>query len=295
MKKLLIVLLLYCTTGNAQIVRTADFETGNIYQGFFGPYQLCLDVNPLAGYISDSFARNGTHSVRLETNTDQLYCGSSYRAMLNVTNDVSWYNFYQPRIAFSTYLPSYFQFDNSQFRNELYFQIHIKTKRAVGNPVVALWLVNDQWYFRHTYDTVDYMQNKDVIQITPVGTAVKGIHDDWVFLADFTIDNPAGFIKLYRNGVLVVDKHGSNFNKENGVIQEEPYFGLGPYKFGWKHPAVSPSYTTNPFIRSRVIFADYIRFGSPSATYADFQSTMPTPPAPAPTQTLTGPFIFLNY
>lgn len=288
MKKICILLtgiLLTLESFSQVIVKQAGFESGTVLQGIFGQFQLCLSDNPGAGYISDSFAREGTKSLRLETKTTDSLCGLSYRAAVYVPFDASWYNSYQTRVAFSTYIPSWLPNDNSSYKNELWMQMQIKPKVSFGNPVLGLWLVNGVWRLRHSFDTLAFGTRTLPYKDYSIGAMNKGVWEDWVLLANFTINDPSGYIKLYKNGVLVIDIKGSNFNNEDGVIQEQPYFSLGPYKFGWPHPATAVTGVTK-----RVGFFDRILFGSPAATYSDFAPVVPPVIPPIPDTKIKVPY-----
>ncbi len=236
----------------AQVPVTYGWETGDVLQQRFSAASLCT---PWAATISDSVARKGRHSVRFELNATDTNCGYSKRAELVLTStktkDITWY-------AWSEYLPADYAYDTY---NELHFQLHHQGKG--GPPLIGLWVTKDHWKLVHTFDTLDVTRPKPTIRQYDLGEVVKGKWVDWVLYAKFTLDGN-GTIRLWRNGVLLVDLPGSNFNCEDGLAQKNPYLKFGIYKWPW-HDYPGPF---NP--SKRVVYFDEVKTGPEGLTVDDF-------------------------
>ena len=251
-----------------RILANANFETGGISQGIFLNFQYCPLLNPNSAEINDSFQIGGNKALKVLVTTSQQYCADAYRSMVYIPGSDSWVDFYTTRIGFTTYSPPW---QGNDIANELIFQMHIPA--STGNPVIAFWLSNGLWRMNHTYDTINWNDGGYTQKFHDMGYITNGVKDRWVVMADFKID-PTGFIKIWRNGVLVVDLKGANYNKMGtGLIMAEPYFSAGMYKIGWTKPA-----GPRP-IPERTMYLDDILIGAPNATYDDLKGDV-APPTP---------------
>lgn len=254
MKQVISLLLTFMVfSAPAQMVLQAGWETDDVYQQIFSKGSICT---PHGAVISDSFARKGKSSVRFELRSSDTICGYSKRAELSLPaadslQDIAWY-------AWSEYLPVDYAFDK---HNELHFQLHHSSK--YGPPLIGLWLTADRWKLVHTFDTVEISSRKPSIQQIDLGPVQKGAWTDWVLYTRFKLDT-GGVIKLWRNGELLVDMSGPNFNREKGKPQKQPYLKFGLYKWPWKdYPG--------PFIPgSRVVYFDEVKAGKEGMCLDDF-------------------------
>jgi hypothetical protein len=238
----------------AQMVVKTGWEKGDVLQKVYSQGSLCT---PWAAVISDSFARKGKHSVRFELNATDTNCGYSKRAELTIpsspaTQDIVWY-------AWSEYLPEDYAYDTY---NELHFQLH-HTSHS-GPPLLGLWITKDRWKLVHTFDTADINNKKHSIKQYDLGPVTKGKWIDWVLYTNLKLDS-TGNIKLWRNGALLLDITGANFNREDGKPQKNPYLKFGIYKWPW-HDYPGPF---NP--AKRVVYFDEVKTGREGLTIEDFR------------------------
>lgn len=256
MKKIINLLLLFIVTvlsSKAQIAVYAGWEEGDVFQNIFWKGSICTAYG---ASISDSFARKGTKSVRFELRATDTICGASKRAELYIpcsdsSQDIVWY-------AWSEYMPDNYAYDS---HNELHFQLHDPTK--FGPPLLGLWVTADRWKLVHTFDTADVEKRKPSIKQYDLGPVTKGVWVDWVLYANFKLDEN-GKIKLWRNGELLLDMAGANFNREKGQPQKQPYVKFGIYKWPWKD-------YTGPFNPDRrVLYFDEFKTGKEGSTLDDF-------------------------
>lgn len=121
-----------------------------------------------------------------------------------------------------------------------------------------------------------------VVPITTGGPVVKGKWEDWILERTWT--NP-GYIKLYRNKVLVYSKTGDM--RTNGA----PFARLqhGIYKWAWQNANNQGEGPYNPPADDKpiIMYIDQTKMGSPSAKLEDFYvdggGGTPVPPDPQPT------------
>ncbi|MEN9569436.1 MAG: hypothetical protein RL172_667 [Bacteroidota bacterium] len=238
----------------AQIVADAGWEKGDLYQNVFSPFSVCT---PHGATISNEHARKGKHAVRFELRATDTICGYSKRSELYIhtsaSQELRWY-------AWSEYIPADYQTDKL---NEVHFQLH-HTSAAGGPPVIGLWLSADKWKLVQTFDTINVFNKNRIIKQHELGPVAKGRWTDWVLYTNFSLDQK-GRIKLWKNGKLVLDIKGANFNRENGVVQKNPYMKFGIYKWQWLS-------TPGPFNPAkRVVFFDEIKVGKEGCTLQEMQ------------------------
>ncbi len=112
------------------------------------------------------------------------------------------------------------------------------------------------------------------------GAVVKDKWEDWVLYRNFTSNAYTGFVKLYKNGQLIVDFVGGNW-KDDNKHSREPYMQMGLYKWAFRD-----GWSPKPDVSEVTMFMDEIRFGTEQASLDDFLLTSQNPaPAPSPTPT----------
>lgn len=244
------------------ILLKADWEQGDMLQGIFAPYSLCNQPND--GKISTDFARIGTKSMRFELNNSDKVCGGSKRAELYVqgskpvTAQLKWF-------AWSNYLPAGYSKDSNA---ECHFQIHSKDSPTAGSPLFELSLQNDGWYVQQSYNLLG--TGKATSRLKQIGLADKGKWNDWVLQFEPKVDT-TGIMRLWRNGKLVYEYLGANFNNvidatTGKLIPEGPgYPKFGIYKWPWAKQANWNKVT------KRVTYIDMVRMGDVNCTLADFK------------------------
>ena len=167
----------------------------------------------------------------------------------------------------STYLPKNFTIDNQP---EIIFQFH--SVPDVGepwlSPNVGMEILDNHYELGILWDS-HYISSKDKSKLDgqlnyPFGnvTADMGKWTDWVVNVkwDYSKDGD-GFLKIWKDGVLILDRKGPNcFNDAVG-----PFLRFGIYKWPWKHTELDrPSNTTN-----RVMYHDEFKIGNSKASYQE--------------------------
>ena len=179
-------------------------------------------------------------------------------------------------IGWSIYLPADFVCDGCEKPNsnwQIHGQIHGmpdrgKNKRPgkpneeLRNPHLFLEIRESNWYFHIVSDadpvTIKKNYDRNVKYDMGSWSDDAGKWTDWVlnFKLDYTKKGEnGGFVKLYKNGSLVVNDTGGNcFNDLRG-----PYFTFGTYKFGWGKGL--------PDTNTRTVYFDEIRIGDNNSNF----------------------------
>jgi len=250
---LAILLLLIFFSADSQVTRYAGWETGDVFQGMFYPYKICT---PYGATISDSFARVGTHSVRIECRADQADCGGNKRSQLfypkgPMDSTTEWW-------AVSIYVPVDYAFDSLSESH-----MNLTNPAGPGSGIGSVWIKADKWFCAGSYDTVNRVIGANIVSYyQEIGPVAKGVWTDWVINAHWAF-NGNGFIKYYKDGKLVYNITGTIANRDsNGGIQY-PYGSFGTYKWPWHKPG-----NYNPSVR--VLYFDEYRTGGVHSTLSDF-------------------------
>ena len=267
----------------SSILVNVGWESGTILQNLFAPYSLC--TRAYAGAISDSFAREGTHSARFELRDTDETCGASKRSELYIqqsnvaiSSRLQWY-------AFSEYIPAWMPDDKIA---EVHWQIH--HAGSAGSPLVTIWIQNGRYILVQSYSPTALAKQTQRIQ--DLGPVIKGQWVDWVIYYKYRLD-PSGQLSVWQNGTQVANVPGVNFNAVRSTVdtsllvpEAHPYEKFGIYKSPWSHlcPCI-PNKT--------VVYIDRVMGGDSTAVLADFLPTVPPVPAPTPdtTKKFNGPFI----
>lgn len=283
MRKLIVIaatlLLLPFIAGRppGSILISTGWETGTgIADGVYPLASLCGSVTGAA--VSDSFAREGTHSARFELNATDPDCAGNKRIELYLQQSnalskvIQWY-------AYSEYIPAWLPYNPLCV---IHFQIH--HAGSIGSPPVAIWNEGGRWTLQQYYDPTN--SGKQISKSTDLGPVVKGQWIDWVIYYKWRLD-PTGQISVWKNGVQVANVPGVNFNMvAGGVPEANPYLKFGIYGWPWR--------TGGPYTPSKdVVYIDRYMMGDSTATLADFTpAAPPTPLPPALDSTVVkGPWI----
>ncbi len=223
---------------------------------------------------SDSFKRAGSYSARFQL--DKPYSPyDQYRQHAGaelIWNDACNYQTLDMRwIALSLYIPKWsYQYPEGA-PESIGFNIHDKplpcgTNSKWTNPM-RIGIINNRWICVISYDKGDVQANS--------GSTIKSIEydlgpvdtdkwTDWAVNRNWTTaDN--GFVKVYKNGQLVVNYTGPNWY--GGNFSKVPYIKVGIYKWPWL-----ASWNTswgNTIAKRRVVYVDEFKIGNSTATLAD--------------------------
>lgn len=168
--------------------------------------------------------------------------------------------------GFSVYIPTDFVIDSDP---EMFAQFH--GTPDVGEswrwPFAGLEIVENHYELRLRWDahfiTKDAKFDGEEYYSFGNVTSDKGKWTDWVFNVHWDYNKEGkGFMKIWKDGVLVFDHKGPNcFNDAVG-----PFLRFGLYRYTWKDsdPVKRPSNITN-----RVIYHDEYRIGNAQATYEE--------------------------
>ena len=206
---------------------------------------------------SDSIAREGKYSLRLELNlTDDIVAGSK-RVELRTANEKKanverWYKF-------STYFPQDYALDAIP---EIIAQWHENPDFDLGekwrSPPIALEIIKGKWQVRVLSASEKVNTNKTLSSNNSfdIEDFKAGTWHDWIFHIHFSFEED-GLIQVWHNGKLVVDHAGPNYYND----KKGPYFKIGLYKWGWKAKNVRSA------VARRVLYIDDVKIGGENMTY----------------------------
>lgn len=250
------------------IVFQDDFEGATPYAGWDGKEGCC------SYSLTTSFdgGRIGKKSLRVELRKSDPDVGGSKRAELTDNSypippetDHRWW-------AFSNYLPSSFGRDSV---HEILAQWHDRaTSTSVSNnPPLSLQIYKGNWIIELRYDSVDINYDKGAnikLKTFNLGPWQQGVWNDWVFNYNYSY-NDDGYLKVWKNGKLVLDYKGKNFYKGS----YDPFFKVGLYRWVWS--SSWPSYLEQSVYTSRVYYVDNVKIGNKKAILQDFLIPDPKP------------------
>lgn len=256
-----------------------DFEGSSIYSGWDAKEACCS----YSLTNSTNFKRTGKKSLRVELRKSDSEVGGSKRTELTdnsypvppETNRRWW--------AFSNYLPSDFGRDSV---HEILAQWHDrpKTSSVSLSPPLSLQIYKGNWIIELRYDSVDVNSDKGAnikLKTFVLGPWQKGVWNDWVFNYNYSYNND-GYLKVWKNGVLVLDYKGKNYY--NGSY--DPFFKIGMYRWVWS--SSWPSNLEKSVYSTRVYYVDNVKVGNKNAVLQDFLIPNPVP-------TNVSPIAYLRY
>ncbi|MEP0357613.1 polysaccharide lyase [Paraglaciecola sp.] len=200
--------------------------------------------------ITEDLAFSGAKSLKIQLDLDSSPV--SYRTEVQQAGFANFKDVY--RYAFKIYLPDSYVADSVW---ELVAQWHAYPDFEIGetwrNPPLALATTNGEWTISNAWDAKR--------NTFATGNRVYDGQEKWV-LGDYETDvwtawlfevkwshTDDGYIKVWKNGELVVSKSGPNtFNDKVGT-----YFKAGIYK-GWRNKNTIPKNG----VRSRTLYFDDI-------------------------------------
>lgn len=233
---------------------TEDFETGQFssYWRFSGN----------APQVDSSRARSGRFSMKtvLDRDTSTIAHRTEVAGPEAELHHEYWY-------GFSIFLPETYLQDKIW---EVVAQWHGQPDFDIGEdwrlPVLSLRTERGIWRLFNTWDKkrntfVDGIPVYGETEIIELGAYETGVWTDWVIHVRWSY-SPFGFLRVWKNGELVVEKIGPNcYNDEKG-----PYFKMGLYK-GWADPNVECD-----AVCRRVLYHDAFRMAGNAGS---FEMVMP--------------------
>ncbi|MGF7075528.1 polysaccharide lyase [Mucilaginibacter sp. R-33] len=159
-------------------------------------------------------------------------------------------------VGFSEYIPNDWEND-LKGNQDVIWQFHGAVNGpGGGSPPLAAYVEGDS--LRVVLRTGDVPSAYGKSNYLARFSVPKGEWSDWVIKVNFDYEN--GSVKIWRNGKVLVDYHGSTMYKWiNQVNEKGPYLKLGIYKPGW---AELPTVATK-----RVIYLDAITVAGSNGSY----------------------------
>lgn len=237
----------------APLLFSSGMESGSLVSG------QGWRVSGNAPTVTTAVAREGKYALRSYLNRarSEISYRTEVRAMAPMPElgQEYWY-------GFSIYVPAPFVPDNVW---ELVAQWHSvpdpEDDQSGLNPPIGLSFDGDNYKFVNRYSTASTTtQDNRVIGIsTSLGPVEPGKWTDWVLNVKWSATEGQGFLRLWKNGKLVVDAKGPNTYRD----ATGPYFKMGIYK-GWKDRTDPPG-----VVSERVVYHDSFRMAGAGGSYAD--------------------------
>jgi len=213
---------------------------------------------------SDSVARNGRYSIRVELNRSDADAGGSKRSEIvfaseKTPNIERWYKF-------SIYLPKNYVVDPV---HEILAQWHEIPDKDLGEdwrtPPISLQVAKGAWIASIKWATAQVNTNETISGKidTSLGNIETGAWTDWIFHIRFSYSN-TGIMQIWKNGRQVFNYNGPNYYND----KKGPFFKMGIYKSGWKN-ANSKNFKASTTSK-RVIYFDDIMIGNEKGRLRDF-------------------------
>ena len=223
--------------------------------------------------IVNNVARSGTQSLKFYNYFESIDKG--YRNEINPLVDLdhvlltigeeNW-------IGFSIYLPVGYVCDGCDppsYAQESHFQMMGIPDAHLGEdytryPNFALIIDGDHWLINILGDSnpvLDhpiYERQVSYDLVNEKWTEETGQWTDFVIHTklDYNLDGD-GFLKVYKNGILIVDDSGSNCLNDVAGVKTQ----MGNYKFSWRKGPTD--------VESRTMYMDEIRIGNANSSYAE--------------------------
>lgn len=260
MKIFIFIFFVFITSGlvSATLLIDDSFETGR-YNSSIWINQTCSTCSHAMNFINPNSVvtqKDGNYIMRVNLSSNDSFTAGGSRSELshyaiNTTQQTEyWY-------GFSLYIPLDWQNETKQVWN-IFAQWHAQPERGElsTSPPLALELDNNtlRIYSRNT--SVFNITNTSQITTTTyvLSNLLKGQWDNYVFNVKWSSGSD-GFLNVWRNNVLVLNKTGPNTYNDTVA----PYWKLGIYR---DNTSVSP----------RVVYFDNIKMGDNTSSYAEVDS-----------------------
>ena len=254
--------------GQKNTILQTDFEGPNISLGWDGIEACCsYTMTP-----STAFKRTGQSSLRVELRKGDPELGGNKRAELTDNSYPIPHDTNRRWWSFSNYLPAEFGKDSV---HEIFAQWHYRatSSNVSASPPLSLQIYKGDWIVELRYDSVDINIDRGAnIKLVSfnLGPWQKGVWNDWVFNYGYSFNND-GYLKIWKNGQLLVDYKGKTFFKGS----YDPFFKLGLYRWVWG--SNWPAQLEQSVYTSRVYYVDNVKIGNQNSILQDFQIPNPLP------------------
>lgn len=254
---------------NNSLLFVGDFETGKL-DGY--------SVSGNAPTITSTYSRDGEFAI--ESRLNRLNSEISYRTEVRarapdpVIDSAYWKSVGQEYwYGFSVYVPKPFVADTIWEIVAQFHRIPDVDEAASGlNPPLSFEIAGNQWRIINRYSLEQPTTSRVTAFDQRVGDVEDGRWTDWVVNVRWSATAGEGFLRIWKNGVMVVDTKGPNtYNDQRG-----PYFKMGIYK-GWRD-----RYTPEGIVKERVYYHDAFKMTGPDGSYvavAPGGTARPQPPA----------------
>lgn len=162
-------------------------------------------------------------------------------------------------VGFSQYLPADWQVDYPN-NPDIIWQFHgHEGGPSSNNPPLSAVVFGDKLHVRLAQGKAPAAGATSYLDLAVIPIP-KGAWTDVVL--DLNFDYESGHVKMWQNGVKIVDYAGPTLYPMIGQVNEKgPNFKIGVYKWDWGN---LPSK-----VKRRSLFIDEIRFGDSNSSYAE--------------------------
>ena len=243
------------------LIFEGDFERGN------------LDNYTLAGNQRNRLVTTPTRSGKyaLRSSVDRYDDNAAYRCEIVAKDQNARQSYLYQEIGkeywygFSTFIPRDFIIDNL---TDIIAQFHGTPDdgEAWFVPVLGLHITGNQYEINRFWDSkrITIWKQHDGEDHYTFGNIAddKEKWTDWVFQVKWNYEKEGdGFMKIWKDGVLIFDKTGPNCT--NDMLG--PFLRFGLYKWDWRHAEQKKSGNTT----HRVIYHDEFRIGNSNSIYEE--------------------------
>ncbi|MDP4268278.1 MAG: hypothetical protein Q8880_12700, partial [Bacteroidota bacterium] len=210
-----------------QPLSTTDFETGQI-QGFdtnYGSWYVQANTGDIK--ITSAPGGKGGNAALVSINKSENYSNVANGVpRAELSSNVKLYLGKDYNLSWKTYMPTDFQFDNSNNRDQ-FMQVHQTSTQGDGEPPFTIGLAGSKYYYS------SYFGNPVVVNFADA-SGDKGKWVTWNLHYVPSANSSTATTEISKNGQLVAKYTGQNaFSDGTG------YLKLGIYKWDWNNVATN--------------------------------------------------------